>query len=800
MALVPKKRSEPFFLSLPQSVRLSLGHSIATETASNASSSPSSPFLSSSAWRDFKPTAASNTAKPSKRNRTRSAPVITPSVSSPLNPVSRFLLACPPQPRKMKSLSNINNHSTHSLIATARHLLLSLESMWAEVTNDFANAPPKNSGTGKVVINGVEWADRKQENGSQENSSASNAVREAALLCKNRERTVSEEVAEINAQFFFEKFNSDNNNSNNAMISSPHSSHPGSPKLDKKVLDALRNEQIINNKALLPIISSLETLIQEEHDRRNAVMDAIQSLHDQLFSACELLCVPIETFVNARNFPSNASIYAKRDILKTRVTHVESVIAARKERLSALKTAVATIRTALEDLAETEFEAVAGDDLSAATVDAWAKALYDLEEERNTRQTQISKLCADIYKTSTLLNNAFPQASDQERALTEFLQTPIPAQSAISSSLPHLPVLTGSADGPTSARASSLSETVQLQRHYKNLLNDSSNPSSNALNEPAGTSPRVSMSITRACIQWLKEIAARMDAQLKQRRERCKALVKEIEMCQEELNEDGLPSLDPTDLTRLEEYETIAEGLRTRWRVKMQEVVVRLLLDLTTWWDKCYLTAEERKEFTLQFGDNLFSPLTVERINLELLSLQSRHEAEHHIYALIESRRALLTRMTEFEHKTANDPTRLFRSSFQLNEEERFRKTCVPTLLKMEARLRKEIEDFERDQERWFMFRGVRHLSVLDQDIADRFVNEAVFVFDTAGASINRSTSMSNLKSPRSRKPSNVSTSPANARKTTKRGGDATPGTFGVGGGEKKIRGRGAVAAPAALV
>ncbi|KAJ3241610.1 hypothetical protein HDU77_010959 [Chytriomyces hyalinus] len=695
----------------------------------------------------------------------------------------------------MKSLSNINNHSTHSLIATARHLLLSLESMWAEVTNDFANAPPKNSGAGKVVMNGVDWTERKQETGS-----TSNAVREAALLCKSRERTVSEEVAEINAQFFFEKFNCDNNsnNSNNAMISSPHSSHPGSPKLDKKVLDALRNEQIINNKALLPIIASLETLIQEEHARRNAVMDAIQSLHDQLFSACELLCVPIETFVNARNFPSNASIYAKRDILKTRVTHVESVIAARKERLSALKAAVETIRVALEDLAETEFEAVAGDNLSAATVDAWAKALYDLEEEKNTRQTQISKLCADIYKTSTLLNNVFPQASDQERALTEFLQTPIPAQSAISPSLPHLPAFTASVEGSTSARASSLSETVQLQRHYKNLLNESSNPSSNGSTEPAGTSPRVSMSITRACIQWLKEIAARLDAQLKERRDRCKALVKEIEMCQEELNEGGLTSLDSTDLNRLEEYEAIAEGLRTRWRVKMQEVVVRLLLDLTTWWDKCYVTAEERKEFTLQFGDNLFSPLTVERINLELLALQSRHEAEHHIYALIESRRALLTRMTEFEHKTANDPTRLFRSSFQLNEEERFRKTCVPTLLKLEARLRKEIEDFERDQERWFMFRGVRHLSALDQDIADRFVNEAIFMFDTAGASINRSSSMSNLKSPRSRKGSNVSTSPANVRKPTKRG-DATPGTFG-SGGEKKIRGRGAVAAPAALV
>lgn len=42
--------------------------------------------------------------------------------------------------------------------------------------------------------------------------------------------------------------------------------------------------------------------------------------------------------------------------------------------------------------------------------------------------------------------------------------------------------------------------------------------------------------------------------------------------------------------------------------------------------------------------------------------------------------------MKDFE-LTASDPKRLFRPSFQLIEEEKFRKTCLPTLTKMESNL-----------------------------------------------------------------------------------------------------------------
>jgi hypothetical protein len=51
--------------------------------------------------------------------------------------------------------------------------------------------------------------------------------------------------------------------------------------------------------------------------------------------------------------------------------------------------------------------------------------------------------------------------------------------------------------------------------------------------------------------------------------------------------------------------------------------------------------------------------------------------------------------MKEFE-VTASDPARLFRPSFQLIEEEKFRKTACPNLLSLEASLKKKILEYEK--------------------------------------------------------------------------------------------------------
>lgn len=84
--------------------------------------------------------------------------------------------------------------------------------------------------------------------------------------------------------------------------------------------------------------------------------------------------------------------------------------------------------------------------------------------------------------------------------------------------------------------------------------------------------------------------------------------------------------------------------------------------------------------------------------------------------------------MVEFE-KTASDPRRLFKSSFQLLEEERWRKTCFPTLLKMEEDLAAEVQDLESIIEKHFIIDNERFLITLQREIADRDAQQTFFGF-----------------------------------------------------------------------
>ena len=61
--------------------------------------------------------------------------------------------------------------------------------------------------------------------------------------------------------------------------------------------------------------------------------------------------------------------------------------------------------------------------------------------------------------------------------------------------------------------------------------------------------------------------------------------------------------------------------------------------------------------------------------------------------------------MIKFE-KDASDPGRLFRSSFQLVQEEKFRKTAFPSLVKLENDLIKRIQKWEIEKSNVFTFDG----------------------------------------------------------------------------------------------
>ena len=114
------------------------------------------------------------------------------------------------------------------------------------------------------------------------------------------------------------------------------------------------------------------------------------------------------------------------------------------------------------------------------------------------------------------------------------------------------------------------------------------------------------------------------------------------------------------------------------------------------------------------------------QIKNRIKDLESKKDLFLEINNLINNRYALLERMNEFE-KIASDPKRLFKSSFQLNREEKFRKNAFPSLLKLETELIDKLKEYT---EKYGIFykNEENYENVLKAEIEGRIINKMVFI------------------------------------------------------------------------
>lgn len=141
-------------------------------------------------------------------------------------------------------------------------------------------------------------------------------------------------------------------------------------------------------------------------------------------------------------------------------------------------------------------------------------------------------------------------------------------------------------------------------------------------------------------------------------------------------------------------------------------------------------TAEELSEISKIFGLEMAEYAKTEeeliRMKKEIGMLLPKKSLFCEILSTIEKRVLLLEKMTEFE-KIASDPKRLFKSSFQLNSEEKFRNTAYPTLLRFEDSLFDLIDRYE-SQFGPFMYEQQDFRKALKEEIDNRIINRTVFI------------------------------------------------------------------------
>ena len=124
-------------------------------------------------------------------------------------------------------------------------------------------------------------------------------------------------------------------------------------------------------------------------------------------------------------------------------------------------------------------------------------------------------------------------------------------------------------------------------------------------------------------------------------------------------------------------------------------------------------------------------------LSIQLATLQPKLELSLSIIDAINSRYSLIGKMREFE-KSASDPARLFRSSFQLLQEEKFRKTALPSLLNIEGQLKGLLHQFKSKFGEDFVYEAAEtaaddapaYVSVLEDEISGRFMSSGIFGFD----------------------------------------------------------------------
>lgn len=188
-----------------------------------------------------------------------------------------------------------------------------------------------------------------------------------------------------------------------------------------------------------------------------------------------------------------------------------------------------------------------------------------------------------------------------------------------------------------------------------------------------------------------------------------------------------------------EKLKSVYQEMVDRWQLVRQEKLGMLQSQLEDRIIKYRLSEETRSQIHSSLGDPE-DPLYFENILSWLHKLDDAFADAADILAQIEARQAFIQKMVDFE-KSASDPKRLFKSSFRLNEEEKFRKSSYPMLLQVESGLRMKILDWEQTKKKRF-FKQLDLLSsdTVDQDktpylvelemeISTRFVNKNVFEF-----------------------------------------------------------------------
>ncbi|KAK9765339.1 hypothetical protein K7432_006407 [Basidiobolus ranarum] len=262
-----------------------------------------------------------------------------------------------------------------------------------------------------------------------------------------------------------------------------------------------------------------------------------------------------------------------------------------------------------------------------------------------------------------------------------------------------------------------------------NCLNTTNSSNSMKLNWYSPHQPPLTLS--SECVEAMKQKQRRFNQILVERKQRHASLTKRISRLYKELGTlECKKKHFPVNYeeSALAEMESEHGRLREILMVNLDQLIEDYKLKLTEYWEKCEINKDEQGFAMLRIMEGVDKEERADIIREELIQLEDLYNKCHPIFSAMQERRELIHKMIQFE-KTASDPRRLFRSSFQLNQEEKWRKTAYPNLLKFEELLINAILEYELEENKPFVHNNQRYMDVLEREIAERPVCLTVFGF-----------------------------------------------------------------------
>lgn len=189
--------------------------------------------------------------------------------------------------------------------------------------------------------------------------------------------------------------------------------------------------------------------------------------------------------------------------------------------------------------------------------------------------------------------------------------------------------------------------------------------------------------------------------------------------------------LNPTDLSLINMSRLSEERYRL---INFQQQKFRELFDSQVQELRKLMVAlkwPSSKQDSVLSGCQSYTADGLQLLSRQIAILQPKLEISLQIISIISARYALIEKMREFE-KSASDPARLFRSSFQLLQEEKFRKSALPNLLNLEQNLKNQLLDYKNKFSEDFYYENevISYQQILEDEIAGRFVSSGIFGFD----------------------------------------------------------------------